>query len=166
MCLPACLWAQIARTPFNNTITTRTLLAKRLTLQFPAPGKNYCIANMFIISRTLRTRRDLERRESGSMFCETNHFLKFERIKYKASKYSAEKYRDQNIKFTRPAVGLTPFYPWVCLHLTFLVRTLILRCLTGSHVTISSEPNYCVRLTVNVNIADSISSYFNFGKGY
>ena len=44
--LPACLRDPIARTPFNYTITARTLLAKcddyqfqRLNLQFPALGK-------------------------------------------------------------------------------------------------------------------------------
>ena len=46
MCLPACLWAQIARTLFNYTITARTLLPKyndyqfqKLIFQFPALGK-------------------------------------------------------------------------------------------------------------------------------
>ena len=87
MCLPACLWAQIARTLFNYTITARTLLAKyndyqfqRLILQFPALVKNYRIVFMFIITQAASTPRDVEIRESGSMFCETNHFLKFERI--------------------------------------------------------------------------------------
>ena len=87
MCLPACLWAQIAKTPFNYTITAQTLLAKcddyrfqRLILQFPALGKNYRIASVFIITRAVRNPRRVERRESRSMFCETNHFLKFELI--------------------------------------------------------------------------------------
>ena len=78
MCLPACLWAQIAKTPFNYTITAQTLLAKcvdyrfqRSILQFPALGKKYRIASMFIITRAVSTPRDVERRESGSMFCET-----------------------------------------------------------------------------------------------
>ena len=78
MCLPACLWAQIAKTPFNYTITAQTLLAKydhyrcqRLILHFPALGKKYRIGGMFTITRALRTPRDVERRESGSMFCET-----------------------------------------------------------------------------------------------
>ena len=77
-CLPACLWAQIAKTPFNYTITAQTLLAKcdhyrfqRSILQFPPLGKKYRIAGMFTVSRALRTPRDVERRESGSMFCET-----------------------------------------------------------------------------------------------
>ena len=77
MCLPACLWAQIAKTPFNYTITAQTLLAKCddyrfqiLILQFPAE-KNYRIASMFITTRAVSTPRDVERRESGSMFCET-----------------------------------------------------------------------------------------------
>ena len=46
ICLPPFLWAQIARTPFNYTITARTPLAKcddyqfqRLILQFPALRK-------------------------------------------------------------------------------------------------------------------------------
>ena len=77
MCLPACLWAQIAKTPFNYTITAQTLLAKCddyrfqiLILQFPAE-KNYRIASMFITTRAVSTPRDVERRESGSMFGET-----------------------------------------------------------------------------------------------
>ena len=72
MCLPACLWAQIAKTQFNYTITAQTLLAKcddygfqRSILQFPAFWKKFRIASMFIITR------DVERRERGSMFCET-----------------------------------------------------------------------------------------------
>ena len=78
MCLPACLWAQIAKTPFNYTITAQTLLAKcdhyrfqRSILQFPPLGKKYRIAGMFTMTRALRTPRDVEQRESGSMFCET-----------------------------------------------------------------------------------------------
>ena len=78
MCLPACLWAQIAKTPFNYTITAQTLLAKcvdyrfqRSILQFPALGKKYRIASMFIINRALSTPWDVDRRECGSMFCET-----------------------------------------------------------------------------------------------
>ena len=68
------------------------------------------------------------------------------------------------MKFTHSAPELTPFYPWVCLHHPVSVRNLILRCLTGSHMTILS--NYRVRLYVNIDIADSISFYFNFGKGH
>ena len=68
------------------------------------------------------------------------------------------------MKFTHSAPELTPFYPWVCLHQPFSVRNSILRCLTGSHMTILS--NYRVRLYVNIDIADSISFYFNFGKGH
>ena len=62
-------------------ITARTPLAKcddyqfqRLILQIPALGKIYRVASMFIITRALGTPRDVERRESGSIFCETNHF--------------------------------------------------------------------------------------------
>ena len=62
MCLPACLWAQIAKTPFNYTITAQTLLAKcvdyrfqRSILQFPALGKKYRIASMFIKTRAVST---------------------------------------------------------------------------------------------------------------
>ena len=70
------------------------------------------------------------------------------------------------IKFTHLTVEPTPFYPWVCLLNTGAVRSLILRCLTGSHMTTSSKSNYRVRLNVNMKIADSISFYFNFGKGH
>ena len=68
---------------------------------------------MFIMTRAVSTPRDVERRDGGSVFCET-----------------------------------------------------ILRYLTGSHMTISSKSNYRVRLNVDMDIADSISFYFNFGKGY
>ena len=80
MCLSACLWAQIAKTLFNY------YQFQRLILQFPALGENYGIASMFILTRGLRTPRDVERRERGSMFCETNYFLKFEWIVWKAWK--------------------------------------------------------------------------------
>ena len=70
------------------------------------------------------------------------------------------------MKFTHSAVVLIPFYPRVCSHNSFMVRNVILRCLTGSHMTIFSKSNYRVRLNVNMDIADSISFYFNFGKGY
>ena len=70
------------------------------------------------------------------------------------------------MKFTHSVPELTPFYPWVCLHHPFSVRNLILRCLTGSHITILSKSNSRVRLHVNIDIADSISFYFNFGKGH
>ena len=76
--MSACLWAQIAKTPFNYTITAQTLLAKcvdyrfqRSILQFPALGKKYRIASMFIVTRAVSAPRDVERRESGSMFYET-----------------------------------------------------------------------------------------------
>ena len=68
MCLPACLWAQIAKTPFNYTITAQTLLAKcddyrfqRLILQFPALGKKYRIASIFIITRAVSSLWDVIR---------------------------------------------------------------------------------------------------------
>ena len=70
------------------------------------------------------------------------------------------------MKFTYLAVEVIPFYPWVSLHHTFAVRNLILRCLTGSHMTILSKSNYRVRLDVNMELADSFPIYFNFGKGY
>ena len=68
----------IAKTPFNYTITAQTLLAQcddyrfqLLILQFPALGKKYRNASMFIMTRASSTPRDVKRRESGSMFCET-----------------------------------------------------------------------------------------------
>ena len=71
------------------------------------------------------------------------------------------------MKFTHSAVELIPYYPWVCSHNTFAVRNYILcRCLTGFHMKILSKSNYRVRLNVNMDIIDSISFYFNFGKDY
>ena len=62
MCLSVCLWAQIARTPFNYMIAAGMLSAKcddyqfqRLILQFPALGKNYCITSMFITTQAVKT---------------------------------------------------------------------------------------------------------------
>ena len=52
------------------------------------------------------------------------------------------------------------FAPHIC------GRNLILSCLTGSHMTISSKSNYCIRLNADMNIADSNLFYFNFGKGH
>ena len=100
MCLPACLWAQIAKTPFNYTITAQTLLAKCddyrfqiLILQFPAE-KNYRIASMFITTRAVSTPRDVERRESGSMFCETIEIISW------SSYESSRKYENIALKST------------------------------------------------------------------
>ena len=78
MCLPACLWAQIAKTLFNYTITAPMLLAKmwwlsisKIDSSVSSIRKKYRIASIFIINQAVRTSRDVERRESGSMFCET-----------------------------------------------------------------------------------------------
>ena len=95
-----------------------------------------------------------------------NHFLKFERIEQKTWKHSAEKYHDLTMKFIHSAVELTLLHTWVCLHHTFAIRNLILRCLKGSHMTILSKSNGRVRLNVNMDIADSISFYLNFGKSH
>ena len=64
--------------PSLITRSQLTLLAKcddygfqRSILQFPALGNKFRIASMFIITRAVSTPRDVERRESGSMFCET-----------------------------------------------------------------------------------------------
>ena len=174
MCLPACLWARIARTPFDCTVTELgRFLQNVITINFRGwffsfqhNGNNYRTASMFIKTRAVSKPRDVERRESGSMFCETNHFLKSERIELKVWKHSAKKYHDQAMKFTHPAVGLTSFYSWVCLHHTFAALNLILRCFTGSHMTIFPKSNYRVGLNLNMNIADSISFYFNIEKGH
>ena len=70
------------------------------------------------------------------------------------------------MKCTHSAVELILFYPRVCsLHIV-AVRNLILIYLTGSHMKIVSKSNYRVRLNINMDIADSISFYFNFRKGY
>ena len=75
VCLPVCIWAQIARAPFNYTITARKLLAKRddyqfqrWILKFSALEKNNRIASVFIITRAVSKSRYVERRESGSIF--------------------------------------------------------------------------------------------------
>ena len=84
MCLPACLWTQIAKTLFNYAITAQTRLAKRddyrfqrLILQFPALGKKYRIASMVIITWAVSTPRDVERRGSGSAMKLTGFYSLF-----------------------------------------------------------------------------------------
>ena len=173
MCLPACLWAQIAKTPFNYTITAQTLLAKCddyrfqwLILRFPALRKKYRSASMFIMTRAVSTPRDVERRESGSMvFFDTIEPFPESSRKHEntALKSTMIKQWNSNAHF---AVGLTPFHPWVCLYHTYAVRNLILRCLTDSLMTILSKSNYHVRLNVKMDIAHSISFNLNFGNGY
>ena len=93
-----------------------------------------------------------------------NHFLNISRNK--TWKHSAEKYHDLTMKFIHSAGELTLLHTWVCLHHTFAIRNLILRCLRGIHMTILSKSNGRVRLNVNMDIADSISFYLNFGKSH
>ena len=83
-----------------------------------------------------------------------------------SSDESSRKHENIALKSKTTKQFKIPFYPWVFLHLTFAVRNLILGCLTGSKMTISSDSSYRVRLNVNMNIADLISFYFNFGKGH
>ena len=67
---------------------------------------------MFIITRAVSTPRDIERRESGSMFCETIEIISWS--SYESSRKhenSAEKYRDWTMKFTHSPVKLIPVYP-------------------------------------------------------
>ena len=63
--------ARELKLPRSRLITRSQLRRFRLIFQIPALRKKYLIAGMFIITRALRTPRDVERRESGSMFCET-----------------------------------------------------------------------------------------------
>ena len=163
MCLPACLWAQIAKTPFNYTITAQTLLTKcdhyrfqRLIFQFPALGKKYRITGMCIITRASTSRCWAKRKWLHVLWDNWNHFLNISRNK--TWKHSAEKYHDLTMKFIHSAVELTPLHPRVCLHPHICGRNLILRCLTGSHMTILSTSNCRVRHYVNMNIANSGSS--------
>ena len=100
-CLPACLWAQIAKTPFNYTITAQTLLAKcddyrfqRLILRFPALRKKNRIASMFIKTRVASTPRDFERRESGTMFIKTIKIISW------SSYESSRKHENKALKST------------------------------------------------------------------
>ena len=82
-------------------ITAQTLLEKcgdylfqRLILQFPALGKKFRIASMFIITRAVSTPRDVERRESGSMFYETIEIIS------RSSKESSGKHENIALKST------------------------------------------------------------------
>ena len=67
MCLPACLWAQIAETPINYSKMWWLSLTE-IGSSVSSIAKKYRIASMFIITRAVSTPRDVERRQSGSMF--------------------------------------------------------------------------------------------------
>ena len=95
MCLPACSWAQIVRTPFNFTITARTLLLNVMAtnfrdwfFSFQHQEKNYRIASMFIMHNMLN-----KGKVAPCFVCGTTHFLKFERIEWKAWKHSTENWK-------------------------------------------------------------------------
>ena len=142
--------SQNCQNPFNYMIAAWMLLAKcddyqfqLLIFQFPALEKNYHLTSMFIMTWAVNT---------IEMFCKEKvaPCLVRQTISWSSNKSSREH----------------PFYLWLSLHHTFAIRNLILRCLTGSHMTILSKSNYCIRLNVNINIADSISFHFNFGKGH
>ena len=117
--------------------------------------EKYRIASMFIITRAVSTPRDVERRESGSMFCETIEIISW------SSYESSRKHENIALKST-----VTEQWSSLIQQHIFAVHILILRCLTGPHMTVVSKSNYHVRLNVNMDIAHSISFYFNFGKGY
>ena len=95
MCLPACSWAQIVRTPFNYTITARTLLVKcdgyqfqRLILQFPASGKKLSYR------KHVHHAWYVEQRESGSMFCMwDNSFPEVRTNRVESTKHSTENWK-------------------------------------------------------------------------
>ena len=75
MCLPACLWAQIARNPITELgrflQNVMTINFRDWFISFQHKEKNYRIASMFITTRaSVSPPRNVERRESGSMFCE------------------------------------------------------------------------------------------------
>ena len=107
MRLPACLWAQIARTPFNYTITARTLLAKcddyqfqRLILQFPAFGKksSYRKNVHHNLSIKYASRCWVKRKWRNVLW--DKPFPGVQTNLVESWKHSTEKYHDQTIKFT------------------------------------------------------------------
>ena len=77
MRLAACLWAQILARPRLNHDHSSDASCKMWWLSISETDSSvssirekYRIASMFIITRAVSTHRDVERRESGSMFCE------------------------------------------------------------------------------------------------
>ena len=72
----------ITRAQLNSLLTKcDDYQFRRLILQFPALGKKLSYReHVYHNPSSISTPRDVERRESGFMFGETNHFLKFERI--------------------------------------------------------------------------------------
>ena len=117
---------------------------------------------MFIVTRAVSTPRDVERRENGSMFSKTIEIISL------SSYESSRKHENIALKSTMTEQCSSLIQQQNQFHFSreFVRTTSLRRCLTGSHMTIVSKSNYRVRLNVNMDIADSISFYFNFGKGY
>ena len=94
-------WLQLRR--FLQNVVT---IDFRLILQFPASGKKHRIASMFIITRAVSTPRDVERRESGSMFYETIEIISW------SSKESSRKHENIALKstMTKQWNSLIPHY--------------------------------------------------------
>ena len=111
--------------------------------QFPAIGKIYRIASMFIITREMSSEEKVA------------PFFMRQAISWSSNELS-KKHDNIALKNTRE---------FVCT-IHFALSNLILRCFTGSQMTIFSKSNHRVRLNVNMNTAYSISFYFNFGWSY
>ena len=106
--------------------------------------------------------KDVERRKKGSIFCETTEpfpKLRTNRIgSIKSQRWKVPWLNNEIYSFCSRTNSILPVS-------LFAVRNLILKCLTGSHMTILSKSNYQVRLNVNMDTTDSISFYFNFENG-
>ena len=101
MCLPACLWAQIARNPITELgrflQNVMTINFRNWFISFQHKEKNYRIANMFITTRaSVSPPRNVERRESGSMFCEIIETISW------SSNESSRKHENIALKSTIP----------------------------------------------------------------
>ena len=84
MSLPACLWAHIARSPFNYTITARKLLEKCDDYQFlemdssvSSTRKNLSYCKHVYHNPSIRYASRCRAKRKWLYFFETNHFFKF-----------------------------------------------------------------------------------------
>ena len=98
--------------------------------------KKYRNASMFIMTRASSTPRDVKRRESGSMFCETIEpfpEVRMNRVEsMKTQCWKVSWLKDEIYSFRSKTNSILPVS-------LFAVHDLILRCLTGSHMTTLSK---------------------------
>ena len=126
MCLPACLWAQITRNPFQYTITPRMLLANCDAVDFR--GRFFSFQHW----EKLCYRKDVHHNPMINYATRCLEKRKWLHVLWDKLFPEVRTNREESMKTWRwkstmtkqiapSAVELLPFYLWACLYLTFAV---------------------------------------------